>query len=27
VTPPVIKPIQITTNSGFDATSPISWAG
>jgi len=27
VTPPVIKPIQITANSGFDATSPISWAG
>jgi len=27
VTPPLIKPIQITANSGFDATSPISWAG
>lgn len=24
---PVIKPIQLTTNSGFDATSPIAWAG
>jgi hypothetical protein len=23
---PVIKPIQITTNNGFDATSPIAWA-
>ena len=24
--PPVIKPIQITTNNGFDATSPMAWA-
>jgi hypothetical protein len=24
--PPVIKPIQITTNNAFDATSPIAWA-
>jgi Tol biopolymer transport system component len=24
---PVIKPIQITTSDGFDATSPIAWAG
>jgi hypothetical protein len=23
---PVIKPIQITTNDGFDATSPMAWA-
>ena len=23
--PPVVKPIQITTNNGFDATSPIAW--
>ena len=23
---PVIKPIQITINNGFDATSPIAWA-
>ena len=27
VAPPVIKPIQITMNSGFDATSPLAWAG
>ncbi|HEV2028117.1 MAG TPA: hypothetical protein VGS16_06240 [Candidatus Dormibacteraeota bacterium] len=26
-TPPVIKPIQVTTNLGFDATSPIAWLG
>ncbi len=25
--PPVIKPIQITTNAGFDATSPMAWSG
>jgi hypothetical protein len=24
---PVIKPIQVTTNLGFDATSPIAWLG
>ncbi len=23
--PPVIKPIEVTTNAGFDATSPIAW--
>ena len=23
---PVIKPIQLTANNGFDATSPIAWA-
>jgi hypothetical protein len=27
VTAPVIKPIQITTSAGFDATSPLAWAG
>jgi hypothetical protein len=21
----VVKPIQITTNNGFDATSPMAW--
>ncbi|HEX9547181.1 MAG TPA: hypothetical protein VF942_07575, partial [Acidimicrobiales bacterium] len=26
VVAPVIKPIQITTNAGFDATSPLAWA-
>ena len=26
VAAPVIKPIQITTNDGFDATSPMAWA-
>jgi hypothetical protein len=26
VAPPVVKPIQITTNDGFDATSPMAWA-
>jgi len=26
VVAPVIKPIQITTGDGFDATSPIAWA-
>ena len=25
VAPAVVKPIQITTNNGFDATSPIAW--
>jgi hypothetical protein len=25
--PPVIKPIQVTTNLGFDATSPLAWVG
>ncbi|TAN34918.1 hypothetical protein EPN29_00960 [bacterium] len=25
--PPVVRPIQVTTNLGFDATSPIAWAG
>lgn len=24
---PVIKPIQVTTNLGFDATSPLAWLG
>ena len=24
---PVVKPIQVTTNLGFDATSPLAWAG
>jgi hypothetical protein len=24
--PPVIPPIQVTTNLGFDATSPLAWA-
>jgi hypothetical protein len=23
---PVVKPIQVTTNNGFDATSPMAWA-
>lgn len=23
--PPPVKPIQVTTNSGFDATSPMAW--
>ena len=23
--PPPVKPIQVTTNNGFDATSPIAW--
>ena len=23
--PPVIKPIEVTTNAGFDATSPLAW--
>jgi hypothetical protein len=26
VVAPVIKPIQMTTNAGFDATSPLAWA-
>ena len=26
-TPPPVKPIQITTNLGFDATSPLAWLG
>lgn len=25
--PPPIKPIQVTTNNGFDATSPMAWLG
>jgi hypothetical protein len=25
--PPVIKPIRVTTNLGFDATSPLAWIG
>ena len=25
-TPVVVKPIQITTDQGFDATSPMAWA-
>jgi hypothetical protein len=25
--PPVVKPIQLTTNAGFDATSPMAWLG
>jgi hypothetical protein len=24
---PLVKPIQLTTSSGFDATSPMTWAG
>ena len=24
---PVVKPVQITTNLGFDATSPLAWLG
>jgi len=24
-TPPPVKPIQVTTNQGFDATSPLAW--
>lgn len=24
---PVVKPIQVTTNLGFDATSPLAWLG
>jgi hypothetical protein len=26
-TPPPVKPIQVTTNLGFDATSPLAWLG
>ena len=26
-TPPPVRPIQITTNAGFDATSPMAWGG
>jgi hypothetical protein len=26
-TAPVVKPIQVTTNLGFDATSPMAWLG
>jgi hypothetical protein len=26
-TPPVVKPVQITANLGFDATSPLAWLG
>jgi hypothetical protein len=25
--PPPVKPIQLTTNNGFDATSPMAWLG
>lgn len=25
--PPPVKPVQVTTNAGFDATSPIAWLG
>lgn len=25
--PPPVKPIEITTNAGFDATSPMAWLG
>lgn len=25
--PPVVKAIQVTTNNGFDATSPMAWLG
>lgn len=25
--PPPVKPIQVTTNDGFDATSPMAWLG
>jgi len=25
--PPAVKPFQVTTNNGFDATSPMAWAG
>ena len=25
--PPVVKPIQVTTNNGFDASSPMTWGG
>jgi hypothetical protein len=25
--PPPVRPIQVTTNNGFDATSPLAWAG
>jgi hypothetical protein len=25
--PPPVKPIQVTTNAGFDATSPMAWIG
>ncbi|GAC1473758.1 MAG: hypothetical protein PVS3B2_06330 [Candidatus Dormibacteraceae bacterium] len=25
--PPVVKPIQLTYNQGFDATSPLAWLG
>lgn len=25
--PPPVKPIQVTTNAGFDATSPLAWLG
>jgi hypothetical protein len=24
-TPPPVKPVQVTTNAGFDATSPLAW--
>ena len=25
--PPPVKPVQVTTNNGFDATSPMAWLG
>ena len=25
--PPAVKPIEVTTNDGFDATSPLAWLG
>ena len=25
--PPPVKPVQVTTNAGFDATSPMAWSG
>lgn len=25
--PPPVRPIQVTTNNGFDATSPLAWVG
>jgi hypothetical protein len=25
--PPPVKPVQVTTNDGFDATSPMAWLG
>ena len=23
----VVRPVQVTTNNGFDATSPLAWSG